>query len=73
MTPGTLFALSASPPQIIGLYMTEAGIIFHSLMIGVTLGVTGGDAFATLLLALSLHQVRGLGPGPAAGGARMHC
>ena len=39
--------------------MTEAGIIFHSLMIGVTLGVTGGAAFATLLIALALHQVGG--------------
>ncbi len=51
--------LSSLPAyQVIGLYMTEAGIIFHSLMIGVTLGVTGGDAFSTLLIALALHQVR---------------
>lgn len=53
----TLFVLLVSSCQVIGLYMTEAGIIFHSLMIGVTLGVTGGDAFSTLLIALALHQV----------------
>lgn len=54
-------AVPMLPTQVIGLYMTEAGIIFHSLMIGVTLGVTGGAAFATLLIALALHQVGGRG------------
>ena len=54
---GAALPLPPPLPQVIGLYMTEAGIIFHSLMIGVTLGVTGGAAFATLLIALALHQV----------------
>lgn len=56
---GLALHLPFPPLQVIGLYMTEAGIIFHSLMIGVTLGVTGGAAFATLLIALALHQVGG--------------
>lgn len=47
----------ADPSQIVGIYLMEAGIVFHSVLIGLTLGVTGGSAFATLLLALSFHQV----------------
>lgn len=52
---------------MVGIYLTEAGIIFHSVMIGLTLGVASGPPFKTLLMALSLHQVgtgherRGLG------------
>ncbi|KAL4452761.1 hypothetical protein ABPG75_008423 [Micractinium tetrahymenae] len=42
--------------HIIGLMLTEAGIIFHSAMIGLTLGVTGGPAFPGLLAALCMHQ-----------------
>lgn len=41
---------------VIGLMLTEAGIIFHSVMIGLTLGVTGGPAFPGLLAALCMHQ-----------------
>lgn len=44
------------PSQIVGIYMLEAGIIFHSVLIGVTLGVTSGSSFNTLLVALSFHQ-----------------
>ncbi|KAL4853107.1 40S ribosomal protein S16 [Chlorella vulgaris] len=44
------------PSQILGIYMMETGIIFHSVLIGITLGVTGGSAFTTLLVALSFHQ-----------------
>ncbi|KAL4452479.1 hypothetical protein ABPG75_008141 [Micractinium tetrahymenae] len=44
------------PSQVVGIYMMEAGIIFHSVLIGITLGVTGGSAFNTLLAALSFHQ-----------------
>ncbi|KAI3438305.1 hypothetical protein D9Q98_000739 [Chlorella vulgaris] len=44
------------PSQILGIYLMETGIIFHSVLIGITLGVTGGSAFTTLLVALSFHQ-----------------
>ena len=43
--------------QVVGIYLMEAGIVFHSVLIGLTLGVTAGSAFTTLLIALSLHQV----------------
>lgn len=36
--------------------LTEAGIIFHSVMIGLTLGVTSGATFPGLLAALCMHQ-----------------
>ena len=34
----------------------EAGIIFHSIMIGVTLGATGGNGWTTLLIVIVFHQ-----------------
>ncbi|KAI8901444.1 Zinc/iron permease [Globomyces pollinis-pini] len=34
----------------------EAGILFHLLIIGLTLGVTPDDNFTTLLIALCFHQ-----------------
>lgn len=43
--------------QVVGIYLMEAGIVFHSVLIGLTLGVTAGSAFTTLLIALSLHQL----------------
>ncbi len=45
--------------QVVGIYLMEAGIAFHSVLIGLTLGVTAGSAFHTLLIALSFHQVAG--------------
>ncbi|PSC72115.1 Zinc transporter 5 [Micractinium conductrix] len=44
------------PSHIVGIYLMEAGIIFHSVLIGITLGVTTGSAFRTLLVALAFHQ-----------------
>lgn len=41
--------------RTVGIYLTEAGIIFHSVMIGITLGVTS-ESFNTLLAALCFHQ-----------------
>ncbi|KAJ3255413.1 hypothetical protein HDU77_003704 [Chytriomyces hyalinus] len=35
----------------------ECGILFHSLIIGVTLGVTPDDSFTTLLVAVAFHQL----------------
>lgn len=34
-------------------YLLEAGVIFHSVMIGVTLGATGGSEFVVLLVAIA--------------------
>lgn len=34
----------------------EAGIIFHSIMIGVTLGASGGNGWTTLLIVIVFHQ-----------------
>ncbi|KAJ3175713.1 hypothetical protein HDU87_005856 [Geranomyces variabilis] len=36
--------------------LLEAGIIFHSLIIGVTLGTTADDGFTSLLIAIGFHQ-----------------
>ncbi|KAJ9479554.1 putative Zinc-regulated transporter 1 (putative) [Pseudozyma hubeiensis] len=35
----------------------EAGIIFHSILIGVTLGVATGSGFVALLIAIDFHQL----------------
>ncbi|GAC96575.1 ZIP Zinc transporter [Pseudozyma hubeiensis SY62] len=35
----------------------EAGIIFHSILIGVTLGVATGSGFVALLIAIVFHQL----------------
>lgn len=40
----------------------EAGIVFHSVIIGVTVGSTGGNEFIPLLIAINMHQAcEGLG------------
>lgn len=36
--------------------LLEAGIIFHSIMIGVTLGADSGDSWTTLLIVIVFHQ-----------------
>ncbi|KAI3423948.1 hypothetical protein D9Q98_009782 [Chlorella vulgaris] len=54
--PFHVAAVPAAASQVMGLYLAEAGIIFHSIMIGLTLGVTSGTSFTTLLVALSFHQ-----------------
>jgi hypothetical protein len=35
----------------------EGGILTHSVIIGITLGVTSDDQFTTLLIAICFHQV----------------
>ena len=35
----------------------EAGIVFHSILIGVTLGVATGAGFVALLVAIAFHQL----------------
>ncbi|KAF2161691.1 hypothetical protein M409DRAFT_58778 [Zasmidium cellare ATCC 36951] len=41
--------------QLTGLFILEFGVIFHSVFIGLTLSVAGGE-FATLYVVLTLHQ-----------------
>ena len=38
-------------------FAVEAGIIFHSILIGVTLGVATGSGFEALLIAILFHQL----------------
>ncbi|KAL9554757.1 hypothetical protein MBANPS3_002672 [Mucor bainieri] len=40
----------------IGTFILELGIVMHSIIIGITLGVTESTAFQTLLIALVFHQ-----------------
>ncbi|KAJ3176250.1 high-affinity Zn(2+) transporter zrt1 [Geranomyces variabilis] len=40
----------------IGTLVLEAGIIFHSLIIGLALGTTPDDGFTSLLIAICFHQ-----------------
>ncbi|KAI8585993.1 Zinc/iron permease, partial [Geranomyces variabilis] len=40
----------------IGTLVLEAGIIFHSLIIGLALGTTADDGFTSLLIAVCFHQ-----------------
>ncbi|KAK9478061.1 Zinc/iron permease [Lipomyces japonicus] len=40
----------------LSLYVLEAGIIFHSVLIGITLAVATPSAFASLLVVIILHQ-----------------
>lgn len=46
----------ADPSQVVGIYLMEAGIVFHSVVIGITLGVAAGNSFTTLFIALCMHQ-----------------
>ncbi|ORX75485.1 Zinc/iron permease [Basidiobolus meristosporus CBS 931.73] len=70
---GGIHSHSAAPAEIEGVslrrrklstYMLEFGIWLHSVPIGITLGVTTGDQFKTLLAALIFHQMfEGIGLG----------
>lgn len=37
----------------------EGGIVFHSVMVGLGLGVAGGKGFVPYFVAIAFHQVRG--------------
>lgn len=37
--------------------LLEIGIIFHSIIIGVSLNASGGDQFVPFLIAIVFHQV----------------
>lgn len=44
------------PSAVVGIYLLELGIVIHSVLIGIALGVSSGSEFVTLLIALSFHQ-----------------
>ncbi|KAK3936409.1 ZIP zinc transporter-domain-containing protein [Diplogelasinospora grovesii] len=52
-------ALAAPTPRVelVKLYVLEAGIIFHSLLIGLTLVVSGDSFFLTLFAVIVFHQM----------------
>ncbi|KAF8123560.1 zinc iron permease [Boletus edulis] len=43
--------------QIVGILVLQLGIMIHSLVIGLTLSITSGPDFTTLLTALTFHQL----------------
>ncbi|KAI1090077.1 Zip-domain-containing protein [Rostrohypoxylon terebratum] len=43
--------------EVVGVAVLEAGIIFHSLLIGVTLVVAGDSFFITLFIVILFHQM----------------
>jgi zinc transporter 1/2/3 len=53
--------------QVAAVFMSEASIAVHSVLIGITLGVTHGDEIVPLLIALTFHQfLEGVAIGSAA-------
>ncbi|GAA5849368.1 hypothetical protein JCM5353_005309 [Sporobolomyces roseus] len=47
----------SSPQAHFDVIILEAGIIFHSIMIGVSLGASGGDQWIPLFIAIVFHQL----------------
>ncbi|KAI1738399.1 hypothetical protein F4680DRAFT_426040 [Xylaria scruposa] len=47
---------SAHPDDVVSVVVLEAGIIFHSILVGVTLVVAGDSAFITLFIVIVFHQ-----------------
>ncbi|KAG5928719.1 hypothetical protein E4U42_000083 [Claviceps africana] len=43
--------------QVVGILVMEAGILFHSLLIGLTLVVAGDSFFLTLFVVILFHQM----------------
>lgn len=53
-SPGTVSRLS---PETVSVLVLEAGIIFHSILIGITLVVAGDSFFLTLFVVILFHQM----------------
>ncbi|KAI2467494.1 Zip-domain-containing protein [Annulohypoxylon bovei var. microspora] len=51
------WARSQYNDEVVGVAVLEAGIIFHSLLIGVTLVVAGDSFFITLFVVILFHQM----------------
>ncbi|KAI0401875.1 hypothetical protein F4802DRAFT_393643 [Xylaria palmicola] len=47
---------SSHPDDVVSVSVLEAGIIFHSLLIGLTLVVAGDSVFITLFIVIVFHQ-----------------
>ncbi|EIW78000.1 zinc iron permease [Coniophora puteana RWD-64-598 SS2] len=43
--------------QIVGILVLQLGIMLHSIVVGLTLAITTGPEFASLLIALIFHQL----------------
>ncbi|RSL72348.1 hypothetical protein CEP54_000812 [Fusarium duplospermum] len=57
-TPGGLAG------QLLGVFILEFGVVFHSIFVGLTLGTIGTDELNVLLIVLVFHQMfEGLGLG----------
>lgn len=54
--PDTLSDPAAHQRALLQCLLLEAGILFHSIFIGMALSVTSGPAFLVLLIAISFHQ-----------------
>ncbi|KAH7460652.1 Zinc-regulated transporter 2 [Phytophthora ramorum] len=55
-TPGKANDHGPNVQRKIATIIFEAGVIFHSVIVGLDLGVTTGTEFKTLLIALCFHQ-----------------
>ncbi|KAF3005490.1 hypothetical protein E8E15_000966 [Penicillium rubens] len=63
MAEGNFAFVDDYAAQLIGVFILEFGIIFHSIFIGLTLAVAGSE-FTTLYIVLTFHQTfEGLGLG----------
>lgn len=59
-----IFAERSFRQQIAAFLVLEFGVLFHSVIIGLTLGSVGGDEFSTLYVVIVFHQsFEGLGLG----------
>ncbi|KAJ2977881.1 hypothetical protein NUW58_g7670 [Xylaria curta] len=47
---------SSHPDDVVSVTVLEAGIIFHSLLVGLTLVVAGDSVFVTLFVVIVFHQ-----------------
>lgn len=50
------WATSPHPDDVVSVTVLEAGIIFHSLLVGLTLVVAGDSVFITLFVVIVFHQ-----------------
>ncbi|PWN53870.1 putative ZRT2-zinc transporter II [Violaceomyces palustris] len=57
-------SLSAQAQEILGVVILEFGVVFHSFIIGITLGTTEQSGFVQLFIVIIFHQMfEGLGLG----------
>ncbi|KAE8156326.1 UV radiation resistance protein and autophagy-related subunit 14-domain-containing protein [Aspergillus tamarii] len=54
--PGTMLSIQNPQRQLLQCLLLEAGILFHSIFIGMALSVATGTSFVVLLVAICFHQ-----------------